>query len=73
MARCSYCDSVIIIGQNCLNIDIPQLKDELFCCEKCAKAALEEKLDEIYEAHVEEDELEDPDPYSRYGVSRLDF
>lgn len=71
--KCSYCEKTIPIGETYLEVDIPQMKDEVFCCEKCAKARLESKLEEIYEDNAGEDVVEDPDPYSRYGVSRGDF
>lgn len=73
MNECDNCESKIRPYATVITIFLKPLEDKSYCCKKCAIEAIQDYAEEIYEEYAEEAEEEDPDPYSRYGVSRNDF
>ena len=68
---CKQCGKPLVVGSEA--VEIEEYAEGIYCSEKCAREALHEAVDEIYQSIATDVTIEDEDPYARYGVYRSDF
>ena len=73
---CDKCGAELYVGDDVYRFDQTRISfasDLDFCSFNCLKAYARENLDDLLEELIEVSDVDDPDPYARYGVSREDF
>ena len=68
---CKFCDKALSLGDDAVYLN--EYNEGIYCSETCARKALSEAMDDIYESVASDVTVEEEDPYARYGVNRSDF
>ena len=70
---CNRCDNEIPVYANA--IEILKYAEGVYCSKKCAMNALTDATEEIFKDDevVVDVQIEESDPYARYGLSWSDF
>lgn len=73
--ECDFCEREFRLNQSAFYIE---RHDKTFCSEECMKRwvkenILDDVLDEWLDENSYECNIEDEDPWARYGVSKSDF